>query len=306
MPRAPKRKAEQPPPAPAPAAEPQTVQKLLSWLRECGAEGLDDLDIRADGLGGLCVFARRLFAAGDRIASLPQRCVLSARAAEESELGKAVRKAAAAMGPTCEALLTEEALLWIFLSVGRIDAAHPWHAYLSSLPATSPEPTCWPAELRNELASTPVGASVSAALDAVQAVVDGLGGRLARRLPTLLPEAALTLESLLWARGMCRSRAFPTRLLSQTSGPLKAPDAAAEAEAAEAEADTVGGTAETWGQAPGVLLPLFDLLNHNPATRIAWLADDAHVTFVSEEQVGAGVRVRVRVRVRMLPRMLPR
>ena len=88
---------------------------------------------------------------------------------------------------------------------------------------------------------------------------------------------------------MCRSRAFPTRLLSQTSGPLKPPDAAAEAEAAEAEADTVGGTAETWGQAPGVLLPLFDRLNHNPATRIAWLADDAHVTFVTEEQVGAGL-----------------
>ena len=28
----------------------------------------------------------------------------------------------------------------------------------------------------------------------------------------------------------------------------------------------MGGTAETWGQAPGVLLPLFDLLNHKPST----------------------------------------
>ena len=164
MPR--KRKAEQPPPAPAPHPEPDAkTVALLAWLHECGAEGLDDLHIRDDGLGGLCVFARRIFAAGDRIASLPQRCVLSARAAEESELGKAVRAAAAAMGPTCEALVTEEVLLWIFLSVGRTDAAHPWHAYLASLPATSPEPTCWPAELRDELASTPVGASVSAALD---------------------------------------------------------------------------------------------------------------------------------------------
>ena len=146
MPRAAKRKAEQPPPAPAPPPEPDPkTAALLAWLRECGAEGLDDLHIRPDGLGGLCVFARRssssssssggsssgsgggssssssssaprlppcaprrIFAAGDRIASLPQRCVLSARAAEESELGKAVRAAAAAMGPTCEALVTEE------------------------------------------------------------------------------------------------------------------------------------------------------------------------------------------------------
>ena len=146
MPRAAKRKAEQPPPAPAPPPEPDAkTAALLAWLRECGAEGLDDLHIRPDGLGGLCVFARRssssssssggsssgsgggssssssssaprlppcaprrIFAAGDRIASLPQRCVLSARAAEESELGKAVRAAAAAMGPTCEALVTEE------------------------------------------------------------------------------------------------------------------------------------------------------------------------------------------------------
>ena len=124
-----KRKAEQPPPEP----DGKTVA-LLAWLHECGAEGLDDLHICADGLGGVCVFARRIFAAGDQIASLPQRCVLSAHAAEESELGKAVRAAAAAMGPTCEALVTEEVLLWIFLSVGRTDAAHPCLLYTSPSP----------------------------------------------------------------------------------------------------------------------------------------------------------------------------
>ena len=68
-------------------ADTQTAA-LLSWLAECGTEGLSDLSIREtdDGLG---VFAKRFFKAGDCIASLPQRCVLSARAAEESELGRA-------------------------------------------------------------------------------------------------------------------------------------------------------------------------------------------------------------------------
>ena len=243
-----KRKAE---PLQEPPQEPDPkTAALLAWLRECGAQGLDDLIIRPDGAtGGLGVFARRSFAAGDQIASLPQRCVLSARAAEESELGKAVRAAAAAMGPTCEALCTEEVVLWIFLAVGRVDPTHPWHAYLALLPTTSPDPTCWPADLRQELASTPVGASVSAAREAVQAAFESVVERLARRLPELLPEAAVSFDALLWARGMCRSRAFPTRLLSATSGPLRPPDEAEEAEEAEAEAPTVGCTAETWGQA---------------------------------------------------------
>ena len=157
---------------------------LVTWLRTSGVEGLDDLVIRADGAsGGLGVFAKRNFKSGDRIASLPQRCVLSARAAEESELGKAVRAAATAMGPTCAALCTEELVFWVFLAVGRVAPAHPWHAYLASLPALSPEPTCWPAELRQELGSTPVGASVGAALEAVQAAHDGLVSRLQRKLP---------------------------------------------------------------------------------------------------------------------------
>ena len=105
----PKRKASEPEPPLAPA-----TTTLLAWLSECGTEGLDQLSVRptADGLG---VFARRPFAPGDRIASLPQRCVLSARAAEESELGRAVRTAASAMGPTCEALCTEEVVLWLSL-----------------------------------------------------------------------------------------------------------------------------------------------------------------------------------------------
>ena len=73
--------------------DPKTAA-LIAWLRSSGAEGLDDLVIRPDGTsGGLGVFAKRNFKAGDRIASLPQSCVLSARAAEESELGKAVRAA---------------------------------------------------------------------------------------------------------------------------------------------------------------------------------------------------------------------
>ena len=88
-----------------------------------------------------------------------------------------------------------------------------------------------------------------------------LRGLEARRGPSSPPPAAPRPRKLpLRPAG---SRAFPTRLLSATeAGGLRPP---AEDEEAEAES-TVGGTAETWGQAPGVLLPLFDLLNHKPST----------------------------------------
>ena len=276
---------DEPPLAPATTA-------LLAWLSKCGTEGLDQLSVRptADGLG---VFANRAFAPGDRIASLPQRCVLSARGAEESELGRAMRTAASAMGPTCEVLCTEEVVLWTYMAVGRVDASHPWHAYLASLPATSPEPASWPQELRDALAATPVGASVGAAREAVQAAFDGLVGRLRQRLPELVPEGALDdVGALLWARGVFRSRAFPAQLLAEEAAehgvPLAAEHLRAEADDAEADsggsgAQTVGGTAETWGAAAGVLLPLFDLLNHRPGTRIGWVATAARVDFVTPQ-----------------------
>ena len=84
--------------------------------------------------------------------------------------------------------------------------SHPWHAYLTSLPSESPEPTCWPASLRDELNGTPVGSSVRAALDAVQTAYDGIVCRLPQELPKLVPEGALSVQALLWARGMLRSR----------------------------------------------------------------------------------------------------
>ena len=137
------------------------AEDTTAWLMSTLSGGLfGNSKQRDDQAGG--------FNPGDRIASLPQRCVLSARSAEESALGVAVRAAAASMGPTCAALCTEEVVLWVFMAVGRVDTAHPWHPYLASLPAESPEPTCWPQALRDGLASTPVGASVQAARDAVE------------------------------------------------------------------------------------------------------------------------------------------
>lgn len=183
---------------------------LLSWLESSGAQGIDGLHIAADGDGGIGAFARHAIQQGQLIAAIPQRCVLSVHAAEESALGRAVRAAAKRLDSAHAALLTDEVLLWIYMAVGRMDPAHPWHAYLASLPSQSPDPACWPAALRDELNGTPVGASVRAAVDAVHAVHSGLVRGLSPELRGLVPEGSLNSESLLWARGAAAT-ACPTR-----------------------------------------------------------------------------------------------
>lgn len=262
---------------------------LLSWLESCGAEGLDRLRLAEDpSSGGIGAFARRNINKGEVIASIPQRCVLSTRAAENSDLGKAVRAAAVRFGPQSAMLCTDEVLLWICMAVGRVQNSHPWHAYLASLPEQSPDPACWPLQLRAELNGTPVGASVQAALDVVNAVYDGFAWRLREELPELVPEGALdSVLPLMWARGMMRSRSFPACLLTSTGGAALQP----YPEEPEAEADTIAGTSETWGHTAGVLLPLLDTLNHRPSARILWVADEDTVRFVSDELVLSGSQV---------------
>ena len=265
------------------------VGGLLAWLESSGTKGLADLDVRALDGGGHGIFTKRDFAKGETIASLPIGCALTAAAAAESELGKAVRACAARLG--CQEFCTAEVVLWVYLAVGRRDKAHPWHAYCASLPAESPEPACWPKPLREQLNSTPVGASLFAARRAVQQVWDGFAERLPRELPELVPAEALRSHAdLLWARGMVRSRCFPSRLLLATEGPLSPEEI--EAEAVEA-VTTLAGTAETWGEAPGALLPLFDLLNHEAGARIFWHCDEAAgcIRFVTDEPIGVGKQV---------------
>ena len=152
------------------------------------------------------------------------------------------------------------------MCIGRATADHPWHAYLAALPTSSPEPTSWPSRLREELRATPVGASLAAARDVVQRVYDGFIARLARERRDLIPAGIDSVDALLWARGMCRSRSFPISL--EAIGPAK------EAEPVPA----LEGMEET---SSGVLLPFFDLLNHRYGQPIEWTSNSKHVAFTT-------------------------
>jgi hypothetical protein len=164
------------------------------------------------------------------------------------------------------------------MCIGRVGTAdHPWHAYLAALPASSPEPTCWPIHLREELRATPVGVSLTAARDFVQRVYDGFVARLVRERNDLIPAGIDSVDSLLWARGMCRSRSFPISL----EGPVGSGEGAVP----------VFGPEGTEESSSGVLLPFFDLLNHRHGQPIEWNSNSTHVEFATPCAVKSGDEV---------------
>jgi hypothetical protein len=183
-----------------------SLEPLLHWLRSCGAR-LDGLDFRASAHGGIGAYATCDFAAGSCLASIPACCVLTSKIAKQSALGRACQVAAAEWNLEDD-ICTDAVLLWIYMAVGRKDPTNPFHAYLSTLPAESPDPACWSTALRHELAATPAGAAVEAARSRVNAVFESFASRLPAQLgPALVPAGSLlAAEELLWARGMCLSR----------------------------------------------------------------------------------------------------
>jgi hypothetical protein len=94
----------------------------------------------------------------------------------------------------------------------------------------------------------------------------------------LLPPAAYPdglLQAVLWARGAYVSRRFPTCLNCEAAGAAAVSDGAATGSAFEL----------------GVMLPLFDMLQHEAGTPISWLADGSQVVFRVESAVAAGAEL---------------
>ena len=191
----------------------------------------------------------------------------------------------------------------------RRDKRNPFHPYLASLPSRSPEPACWSEALRRELTDTPLGVAVEGARVFVEACFDQfvchLGAELGERL---VPQHCLgSVEDLLWARGMCLSRAFPAVLAVGREGNHVARDEKHRAHPrrsdtrvtlhqSEEGAVQIGGRPPRGGPesdpgAPGCLLPLFDLLNHCDTQSISWVGEAAGVSFVAGSELQPWVEV---------------
>ena len=230
-------------------------QALLEWLTVSGATGLSNLEFRESEKsgGGTGVFAKRRIRPGGCVAWIPQSCVLTAAKALSSAVGQTCRK----LLPNC----TDEFVLVLWMALGRGDPSHPFHAYLGSLPTERTSLVSWPEAHLSALAGTNLGTAVADHRRLVTETYAGLLCELRRVRPRLLPPAC-DADALAWAYDMYLSRRFPETL-------------------------AVGKLAKRRGkprnsmltQSVGVMLPLFDLLNHSTGTDIDWCGDARGVAF---------------------------
>jgi len=201
--------------APDARAPPPEREALVAWLLSCGCVSVSGVEIRAstEAGSGLGMFARAAIEPRGVIARLPQRCVLTAQKAKVSELGRAVLAQPPGGAPRC----SDELLLLTWMAIGRRDGAHPFHAYLASLPCTAPDAPSWPLRLRLLLRGTSLGVAVGAARAKLEVEHSALLDALSGTLP--IAQRGADLEGTRWAAGMYRSRGFPAALCPELEAP---------------------------------------------------------------------------------------
>jgi hypothetical protein len=124
-------------------------------------------------------------------------------------------------------------------------------AYARSLPASFDVPLLWPDEDCAELAGTELARSVALMRDHLRDEYDALFPRMCTAAPALFRRPVFTWPAFMWAHAAYSSRCFAGSCAPGSAG------ATGDAEGGGAEQDAAA--------AHGVLLPLLDIANHQPA-----------------------------------------
>ena len=194
--------------------------------------------------------------ANQLLLSVPARLVFSAEAALKTRAGQAI-VAAAQKGDVIRVPVPIKAVLWSCMIWQRHHPEGAWHTYLSAMPSTFDTPSFYTdAQRRDWLGGTNVGSSLSSHLQKIKTIYDGLFPALHTECPTLFDARIFTWEAFLWAYTAYTSRSFPPELLATAHGD----------DGGNSMPDGVDGSARA-----GVMLPLFDMLNHSPQTKVEWL-----------------------------------
>ena len=283
--------------------------RLTAWLQERGCD-LDGLEIRPDADGGLGVFATKTLPAMSAIGVLPRAVVLDPRDA----LSSPIAQRALALGAS------PPFALWLSLAKGLRDSTDPFHGYLSTLPE-APDPCAWSCEERGLLEGTPLSKQVISQRSLLRAEFD-------RVVPSIAKQISLEIafDDLIWARGVHQSRCFPLELAEALSagrgvtisnggkqppvlewapsahkggGRRGAGDRGGEGKACGAKesaalGDSTGCSTATPGMIAGTLgcmLPLLDMLQHEPGKRITWDASEGAMSFRYPTAVTSGAQL---------------
>jgi SET domain len=245
----------------------QTLQDLLNWLSTCGTLGLEDgrFDFRnsTDECGGsLGGFAARNFAIGDVLFSIPLSCLISISNSNDSKLTKLVRDAAVAFGDS--KLVTSELLIWLYMIQQLADSDGHFHAFVRSLDSQSPSPLSWPDNLTAALLGTNMSTMTNSSssverhsqfLDDVRIWASENG-----RDCSFIGADSFNITSLIWARGHYLARRYPGTFSSCESYEKSLMPSTTDVE----QIDTSVDGREQGMMNLGALVPLLDILNHNP------------------------------------------
>ena len=274
---------------------------LLIWLEKQGAEGLSTLEFRPSTKvgGGMGAFTTQDIQPGSAIARLPQTCVLTATKALRSQLGQQIKKAVE-NDPTA----TDEFVLLLWMAVGRNDANHPFHPYLASLPQLHSLPMNWPTTL-TDTSTTLQGTNLGAAFEDHRTLINTTYRRLIdiiqTKCPTVLP-ASYNFSDFAWAHDNYLSRRFPKRLSTEPAVVIAEKDnntntsngknsnkdfengkeregSKGDSSPVDLNQSIVASTCSPLNGELGVMLPLFDLLNHSYETKIDWTGTSSGVSF---------------------------
>jgi hypothetical protein len=126
-------------------------------------------------------------AIADEICMIPAACILSHHRALTSELG------ASLLAATPD--IPQDLVLFLYMILGRNDAAHPLYVYLSTLPREPQSLPHWLPIYHDMLAGTALHTSVKAALAEISELAE-----LASSLPA--PYNAVTRDEIAWAHDM--------------------------------------------------------------------------------------------------------
>lgn len=229
---------------------------LEACLRKGGAS-LDAVEIRSDPISGLGAFAKRDIAVGEVAFTVPIGVMLTSDLAVKDKLVEHVSRSLKKSGQKD----MPEFLMCLRLCRARSCVDDALHAYASSLPSTAPGAASWPAAFRDFLSTTSLGPSLAAAdaeLDGWEALLE----RVSKASPGFLqPRDAFKRPFLEWARGMLQSRQFPGGFGGQ---------------------DTTTALC---------MVPLLDILNHNPSADVTVRISSGTLEFICDEGVKAGQQI---------------
>jgi hypothetical protein len=192
-------------------------------------------------------------------------------------------------------------MLLFYMVEGQQDPAHSFHPYLSMLPIHADDPLHWPPDLLHaELDGTQLLPLVVRQRSELKADFVRLEAVL--KSYSVSSPAVFSFETLLWAKSMYTSRAFPAKLASfvrqkgvaikhlpKTGKWARANTKTEEKQQSQWNFVDCAGAPESWEGAEGVMLPVIDFFNHRPSAEVMWVGDgDAIELLVDDNAIGHG------------------